>query len=315
MIKNYLYTIGKRLPAPARDEILKDIEVNLYDYLEENYGKKEYTDVEVEQAIRSMGHPHKVAEAYLNEPRGLIGPAYLDSFWLVNKISLIGISIGLTIANIVNIGAFSNGIELFLKIASDIFQTSLSAFGLITIVFAVLQHFTPIVSVESEEDWSLSILDKATEPQQRVKPFDVILETVFICLGLVFINQIPSFVTSSENTLLIFNTAVLEPYLPWFNLFLVVSLGINVYLLIVYRWQPVTRYVTILMDLAGIALFTIFAFDPNVWSLQSLAGYIGSSLPAIEKALQMSLRITLAIIVIVTGIDIIGHFKALMKKR
>ena len=33
MISNYLYTIGKYLSPGTRAEVLKDIEVNLYDYL------------------------------------------------------------------------------------------------------------------------------------------------------------------------------------------------------------------------------------------------------------------------------------------
>jgi len=69
MISNYLYTIGKYLTPDEKTEVLKDIEVNLYDYLEDNFGKKEYTDEEIETAIRTMGHPRKVAEAYMHEPR------------------------------------------------------------------------------------------------------------------------------------------------------------------------------------------------------------------------------------------------------
>lgn len=315
MIPNYLYTIGKHLSPQTRDEVLKDIEVNLYDYLEENFGKKVYSDQELEVAIRSMGHPRKVAEAYMNRPRGLIGPVFLDTYWLVNKISVIGIAIGLTVANIMNLAAFSNGVQLFLNLSSQIVQTSLMGFGIITLVFAALQHFSPEDITEKDAEWSLKILEKAVEPQQKVKLFDLIVEAFFLCLGLVFINQIPSFVSSTENTLLIFNKATLEPYLLWFNLLLGASLAVNIYLLIVRRWQPVTRNLTILLDLAGITLFTIFAFDPNMWSVQSLANYLGSDPKALETGFRASINVTLAVIIIISAFDIFGHFKALIKRN
>lgn len=53
MIKNYLYTIGKYLSPSQREEVLREIEANLYDYLEENFGKKEYTSGEIESALRA----------------------------------------------------------------------------------------------------------------------------------------------------------------------------------------------------------------------------------------------------------------------
>lgn len=315
MIANYLYTIGKNLSPQTRDEVLKDIEVNLYDYLEENFGKKEYSDAETEAAIRSMGHPRKVAEAYMNQPRTLIGPALLDSYLLVSKISVIGIAIGLTVANVINLAAFSSGIQLFLQLIGQIVQTSLMGFGIITLVFAALQHFSAEEITEKDEDWSLKILEKAVEPQQKVKLFDLIVEAFFLYLGLVFINQIPSFVTSRDNIFLIFNKAGLEPYFLWFNLILGISLVVNIYLLIVRKWQPVTRILTILLDLTGIVLFTICVFDPNVWSLQSLLSYFGTDTSGIEQGIRISINISLAVIVIITAFDIFGQVKALVSRK
>ncbi len=315
MIANYLYTIDKHLPPKVRDEVLKDIEVNLYDYLEENFGKKEYTDEELEQAIRSMGHPRKVAEAYLDQPRGLVGPAYIDTYWLVVKIAIFGIAVGLTVANIINLSGFNNGVQLYFQILAQIGQTSLTAIGIITLIFAVVQHYNPEEMIKEDEAWSLKILEKAVDPRQKVKLFDLIIEAFFLCLGLVFINQIPSFVTSSDNIFLIFNKAALEPYLLWLNLFLITSLAVNIYLLIRRQWQPVTRILTVLLDMAGIGIFTIFAFDPNVWNLQSLTNYLGTDSIGIEQGIRLSINITLAVVIIISAFDIFGHLKTLVRRK
>lgn len=315
MIANYLYTIGRHLPPRVRDDVLKDIEVNLYDYLEENFGKKEYTDEELEKAIRSMGHPHMVAEAYLDQPRGLIGPVYIDAYWLVVKIAVFGIAVGLTIANIINLSGFTNGIQLYLQILAQIWQASLTAVGIITLIFAAVQHYTPEETIKNNEAWSLKILENAVEPQQKIKLFEIILGTFFLCLSLVVINQGSSLVSTNGKTFVFFNKAALEPYLLWFNLFILVSLAVNIYLLIQRKWQPATRILTVLLNLAGIAVFTIFAFDPNVWNLAPLASYVGSDLAVIERGIQISIYIGLAAVVIVSAIDIIGHVKVLARRR
>ncbi len=315
MIANYLYTIGKYLAPQTREEILKDIEVNLYDFLEENFGTKEYSNLELEAAIRSMGHPMKVAEAYMNQPRTLIGPAFLDSYWLVNKISLIGIAIGLTVANIMNLSAFRDGVQLFLSLAAQIVQTSLIGFGIITLVFATLQHYSPLDAAEKDEDWSLKILEKAIEPHQKVKLFDLILETFFLFLGFVIINQISPIVSTNGRVFIFFNKAALEPYLLWVNLIILASLVVNIYLLILRKWQRGTRILTVLLTIAGTALFTVFAFDPNVWTLQPLAAYLGSDVSAIETGIQVSIYISLAVVVIISAFDIFGHLKALLRRR
>lgn len=40
MIENYLYAIGKYLPISEKNDILKEVESAIYDYLESEFGKK-----------------------------------------------------------------------------------------------------------------------------------------------------------------------------------------------------------------------------------------------------------------------------------
>lgn len=86
MIDSYLYTIGKSLPPKGRAEILEEIKSNLYDYLEENYGQKAYSLEEETAAIKALGHPKAVAQAYNKASDYLIGPGYIDLYWLVLKL-------------------------------------------------------------------------------------------------------------------------------------------------------------------------------------------------------------------------------------
>jgi hypothetical protein len=315
MISNYLYTIGKYLPPVSKMEVLKDIEVNLYDYLEANFGKKEYSEKEIETAIRIMGHPRKVAEAYMNEPRVLIGAAYIDAYWLVLKIALIGTAIGIIISNIMNLSNAKDGIQLYLKIISKIWQSSLSSFGIVTLIFAAIQYYSPKEKIDKDNLWSLSILDKAIEPHQSVKIFDLIVETFFLGLCLVTINQVMLGLESNQIIIPIFNIMAFEPYLLWINVILVASLLLNVYLLIIRKWQSATRAIAVVLDLLGVAIFTQLVFNKDLWSLNYIVEKFGTDTSKIGTWWTISIYIALAVVAIITAFDVFGHLKVLIRKN
>ncbi len=315
MISNYLYTIGKYLSPGARVEVLRDIEVNLYDYLEDNFGKKEYTDKEIESAIRTMGHPRKVAEAYMNEPRVLIGAAYIDTYWLVLKIAIIGAAIGITISNMMNLPNTKDGIQLYLKIVSQIWQSSLSSMGLVTLIFAVVQYYSPKEKISKDQDWSMSILEKAIEPHQSVKIFEVVIETFFLCLTLVIINQLIQGLEATKMIIPVFNMEIFKPYLIWINGLLIGSLLLNIYLLIKRKWQSVTRAISIVLDLLGVIIFTQIVFNPDIWHLNFLAEKFGADASKIETVWTKSIYISLAVVVIIVAFEVFGHLKVLLRKN
>jgi hypothetical protein len=318
MINDYLYTIGKYISPAQRDEVLREIESNLYDFLEQNFGQREYTDLEIETAIRSMGHPKKVAEAYMEGPRCLIGPAYIDTYWLVLKIALIGIAIGLTITSILTISNAKDGIQFYIKIFANIWYASLSTIGSITLIFALIQHFNPDEHKTITEDWSLKAIEKAPETQQRVSVLELIIESIFICLFIVVLNQTTPFLTVSipENKVIpIIDMIQFKPFLIWINIAMISNLTLNLYLLIKRRWQSFTRVIAIVIDIISVGIFTKLIMTPGLWDFKTLDHILKDDGVALETVLDLSLNITLAVVVIIVAIDIFGHLRALMKTR
>jgi hypothetical protein len=318
MINDYLYTIGKYISPAQRDEVLREIESNLYDFLEQNFGQKEYSESEIETAIRSMGHPKKVAEAYMDSPRCLIGPVYIDTYWLVLKIALIGIAIGLTIANMLTISDAKDGIQFFIKILANIWYASLSAVGSITLIFALIQHYSPGEQESITGEWSLKSIEKAPETHQRVSILELIIESIFICLFLVILNQAtPTLaVAFPENKVIpILDMALFKPFLIWINITMISNLTLNLYLLIKRRWQSFTRVIAIVIDIISVSIFTKLIMTPDLWDFKTLDYVLKDDGVALETVLDLSLNITLAVLVIIVAIDIFGHLRALMKTR
>ncbi|MDW7660797.1 MAG: hypothetical protein SCL54_05130 [Bacillota bacterium] len=318
MINDYLYTIGKYISPAQRDEVLREIESNLYDFLEQNFGQKEYSESEIETAIRSMGHPKKVAEAYMESPRSLIGPAYIDTYFLVIKIALIGIVIGLTIANMLTISNTKDGLQFFIKVIASIWYASLSAIGSITVIFALIQHYSPGEQETITGEWSLKSIEKAPETHQRVSILELIIESIFICLFLVVLNQAtPTLaIALPENKVIpILDMELFKPFLIWINITMITNLILNLYLLIKRKWQSFTRVIAIVIDIISVVIFTKLIMTPGLWDFRALDNILKDDGAALETVLDLSLNITLAVVVIIVAVDIFGHLRALMKTR
>lgn len=316
MIKNYLYTIGKYLTPSQRDEVLKEIEANLYDYLEENFGKKDYTDGEIESALRAMGHPKTVAQAYQTTPRSLIGPAYIESYWLVVKIALIGTAVGITVGHLIDLNSAENGVQLFTRLFIDIFSSALGSFGMVTLIFALIEHYSPQENITISETWKISDLEKAPEPNQKVSLFDLIIETFFICFGLVVMNSaapIFAFNLKERQVLPIVNMDLFAPFIVMITLVLAASLLLNIYLMIIRKWQVSTRIITILLDLIGIGIVTKIALTPEIWDLTALSSILGDA-AKVDTWFTMTVNIGLAVMIVISAFDIFGHIKVMLKK-
>ena len=317
MIKNYIYTVGTYLSTSQKDEVLTEIESNIYDYLEENFGEKEYTLVEVEKAIRTMGHPKEVAEAYMNSPRCLIGPTYIDTYWLLLKIAVIGTAIGLMSSNILSFHESDNLLQLFLKVFSSIWNASLSVVGTITLIFAAISYYGVGESSSKDANWSLSILSEAPKPDDHVSMLELIIEMFFVFLGLAILNHSSSFFgLSITNTSAIpaINMKYFSPYIIWLNLLLGSFLILNVYLLIKRKWQLLTRVLTIALKLASFVLFTLLALTPNVLDYASLPMVFSKSSTDTIHGIQLGVYIGLGVFIIMTILDITNHLRVLLKR-
>lgn len=319
MISNYLYTIGKYLPRAQRDDVLKEIEVNLYDYLEEKYGEIDYTDEQIEDAIRLMGHPMKVAEAYMDAPRCLISSAHIDTYWLIIKFAVIGSAVGLTIANILALAETGNVVELFFGLIAQFWQVTLVTVGLVTIIFAIINRYSQHEETVKDGQWSLKILEKAPEPTQRVNLTEVIVETFFLCLGLVLLSQVFGFSVAlgflDAVVIPVLNMTYFSPFILWIYLLLGCTLLLNVYLLIKMQWQASTRSVSIFLNAFSIVLITKLAFTPDIWDFSAIAGSLDIEVEIIRHWLQYSVYTGLAVFIILVGVDSIGHLRALLNMK
>lgn len=317
MIDNYLYTIGKLISPKIREDVLKEIRSNIYDFLEEEYGVKSYTDEEMEVAIRSLGHPKHVAEAYNNGPRCLIGPAYIDTYWLILKIAVIASAIGVSVGYIMS-GGSSSAIQFIIQLFAQSWNAALSAVGMVTIIFAAIHYYNPEYSDDVDEAWSLDILEEVPERNQAISRPELIIGSFFIVLGLFWLNQPTPVVGIGNNVSVIvptFNSEVLSRILPFINVTLIASLCSNIYLLIKGKWEIGTRLLEILINLAIVLIVWWMFLTPDLVNLTDVIAQSKEITDNFLDILRMSGRITLAVITAINVYEIIQHLKYLIKNR
>lgn len=287
LLKDYVYTITHYLPQKQKAEVSTDIEATLYELLLEQFGEKEYSDQEVETVIRAFGHPRLVAERYLNQKPSLIAPELLETYWFVVKIALIGSNIGVFIARML-----TQGLD-FISILGGMINLSLSVFGMVTLIFILVNQKLDAYEQKNDQTWSLNDLKTWTSDKHRVSHFEIAFESIF----LVFMAQ--ALIVDKPLSV------VLENHVLFLlGMYVGLSLVLNIYLLIKAYWTPRLRIVSISLNLLFAYFLTQFLIV----------------LPVLFKPIMhirgvdLSIRITSVIIFIAIAYDVYDHFKHLIKK-
>jgi hypothetical protein len=287
LLKDYVYTITHYLPQKQKAEVSIDIEATLYELLLEQFGEKEYSDQEIEQVIRTFGHPRLVAERYLNQKPSLIAPELLETYWFVVKIALIGSNIGVFIARIL-----AQGLD-FISTLGGMINLSLSVFGMVTLIF-ILIHQKMDYEQNDLEEWSLKDLKVWKEDKHRVSRFEIAFESIF----LIFFIQAFFLNDAILSKLSDFNSFV-------FGVFVGLSLVMNLYLLIKAYWTPRTRILSILLNLIFVYLSMQFLINlPKILSTSMLN----------MEGVQISICITAGILILIVAWDIYEQLRHLLKK-
>ena len=287
LLKDYVYTITHYLPQKQKAEVSTDIEATLYELLLEQFGEKEYSDQEIETVIRTFGHPRLVAERYLNQKPSLIAPELLETYWFVVKIALIGSNIAVFIARML-----TQGLD-FISILGGMINLSLSVFGMVTLIFILVNQKLDAYEQKNDQTWSLNDLKTWTSDKHRVSHFEIAFESIF----LVFMAQ--ALIVDKPLSV------VLENHVLFLlGMYVGLSLVLNIYLLIKAYWTPRLRIVSISLNLLFAYFLTQFLIV----------------LPVLFKPIMhirgvdLSIRITSVIIFIAIAYDVYDHFKHLIKK-
>lgn len=323
LIDRYVAEFGKNLPLlKGREDIEKELRSTLEDMLEDRAGqagrpRDEAMEIEL---LKEYGSPQKVAATYNPQPY-LIGPRMFPFFLMVLKIVItvvVTVLLVLTGIRAVTDTPFMGAdfVNIVGKGLGDIVSAAIMAFGIIVVVFAILERVLPdseIGDFSDEKDWDPASLAKEPDPD-TVKRGELIAEIVFTFIGLAILNlypEIPGMDFFSDKKMYfipMFSDAFFK-FIPWINAIFLAEIVLDIYLLRNALWTPVTRIAKIIIEAASIALAVIILRTPGIigFTIESFQNFPDSSVDPdmLYKIFSFSFAIALIVVIIVAGVELV----------
>ncbi len=274
LLELYLDEIRQNLPPRNREDIIKEIRSTLMDMIEDRNPNPGNTpdDAIIKAVLIEFGAPRKVARQYGGQ-NSLIGPRMFPIYIQVLRIVLIVVAalnvLGLIISIVSQSGFDSNAFEAVLQVVGGLFSSLFSAFGIVTLSFAVIERATP-------DEWRVNINEKwdpddllKHENNVRVKVVEIAIEITFSLIFIVLINffldkiGIYSFGSSGWVSTPIFNDNFLR-YIPWITAYIVLDIILDFYLLRQGFWDKWATGAKVMINMFKIAVNFAIITGPAV---------------------------------------------------
>lgn len=345
LISTYVTEVGRRLPHKNRADIEAEISSALQDMLEERSKQtgKEIDEKLTLEVIQDYGSPDKVAASYKGE-RYLIGPKLFPFYEKVLKIVLpilliLGlVGFGLSLIGLHNPLGWNNNsipqgtIESILEVFGDtmatIFNPLITALVTITIVFAILERFSPEISTNDDKWEAKTLLD--IQPPVRIKKAELITEIVASTIMIVVFNFFPQIIgyTPSLNSLVekgtleavkfypILSEAFMG-YVPYVTALAILTIVMDILVIQRGQWETWTNWFSVCVTVLGIALLVTMISGPSLINLPIVfsptmdpeAGRI------ITFMSENGIRLALAIAAIVESVELVNTIIRLIRHR
>ena len=249
------------------------------------------------EVLQSFGSPSKMAGNYLTK-NYLVGPRIYAPFKLVTSIVL-AITLAVFLIGLAwSLGQFgedrSTILQLFANALPDLLGSLLQAFGCVVLLYAILERVLPEQTLhqqvtawkklsgipflkelmvnskffEQAEGWDPSKLRQ----RANVEPIDrtgAIVGSSFIIIMIVLFNLLPAYVgvlsfNNTERWFLPLLAPTYTYYLPWWNIFWALGLGLQLTILLMNRWTIATRWIDLGLRVIGIAIVVAMLTGPAV---------------------------------------------------
>lgn len=290
----YIYQVIRRLPKAQREEVRLELEELIGDMYEDKGS--------IEDVLTQLGNPAEFAKQYQNTQQHLIGPEYFETYlWFVKvvllctAIPILAISLlsaygqmsAITSQNIAQIviRAILNGL---ISGITDILISCSSAFGAVTLIFAIMERQKVQIEMKKAEKWSVeklseekkftesrwtpSFLEPVPDKRAIISRGDSIVSIIFIVIFSVLLIFAPHFfaaiITEGESvmTIPIFNLDQWGIILPIFVLSLLIGLADEILRLVVGCYCKLVMISNIVCGTIQIVLSAVILKILPIWN-------------------------------------------------
>jgi hypothetical protein len=325
LIERYVYEVGRHLPRKNRADIQVELKSTLVDTLEGRVEGEPSQEDEI-MVLKEFGPPQKVAASYWPQGQYLIGPNLFPLFRMVVAIvMLVFVIVRLVLLAIAAV--FQQEVFTFLSVLDNISEmvgSMFVAFGIVVIVFAILQRFD-VKPDEEGEEWDPRELPQI-EPQDTVSRRGTVIEITFslviIAILLFLPDKIGVWVTPGTEILL---NPVISSYIPLIILSIMLGIALDVVLLWRGKWETSTRLAKIATNLFGLFVLYILISSHNAWLAEQGVGGFFSFLDTLGEGTfdqeatlilgMQAFRMAFIIAAIVVTVDSVNMVYQLVKRQ
>jgi hypothetical protein len=314
LIDRYVNDVGRRLPRKQRTDVREELRSTLYDTLDSRV-EGEPTEGDVVRLLEELGSPERVAASYRPSSQYLIGPALYPTFRMV-------VGIVLAVLPAVLVATFAVSLffhppemvavgERIFGLFAGLAQAGLNAFGVIVVVFAVLQRFE-VRPDEPEEDWNprdLPVVHDTDVMGRGEAVAGIVFPAIFLVLLVVFRDRIGLVVTPGQEPLL---NDVVRANLPWLSASLLLGMALHGLLLWRGRWHWYTRLANFAIDLFGVYVLYRIAVDIAAHKATLVEAGLPGPLPAMIPLLAWGLVVLVGVLVVAEGAKVL--FQAISRR-
>lgn len=313
-IERYIHAVTRRLKESSRLEVSQELSAHIYDMLPENP-----TDEQIEQVLKSLGNPRKLANNYQTDQHYVISPLYFYDYINTLKIVLtivfaaqivlgtIGSLTSLQSDNL--IGQF---IEVMAGALSNAFSGLFPAFAWVTIIFWAIDYNMR----KRIDEWSIKDLPELPKPETtKISSVETIIGLTFhvvfsaLFIGL-FLNYSELLVINIDGEFItdIFNQNVITSFLPYIIFSALIGVGVALVKLIVREWRISIAVLHTIYEIISSILFIIFIRTPNLIKAEvfdTIATHSDYTVDQVVNGFNIGINVATWIIVIILGIDLV----------
>lgn len=205
VIEQYLYEVGRRLPAKHREEITNELRSLLLDELEEKHGPNAGEE-EAKQVLSEFGPPGEVARRYSGKTQ-IIASGLSDLYFLIMKILLGAMCVAFVTVYVVELasGEIESGdvLRRTLTLPFEILSAYFGGVGVLTLILIGVTRMGWNEGLNLEADWTPEELkDVEIEPESESR-FSHIVSIAGAMVAIAVFNVFPQIMTLTEEAFLL----------------------------------------------------------------------------------------------------------------
>jgi hypothetical protein len=262
LIDRYVREVGRRLPRKNRADIETELRSLLVDNLDDRV-EGEPSEEDVVTLLQEFGPPDKIAASYAPGQGYLIGPKMYPLFRMVAGIVLVVfISVQTVLLGIALL--FNQQTPALGTWFADFFGGLFVAFGVLILVFAVLQRLGVQPDLE-DESWDPRTLP-ADDEDDPIRVGGLLVEITLSIILIVILLLVPDrigayFFPGGE----FISNPVLQTYLPLVIGTIILGIVLDIVLIWRRQWTSLTRLAKILMNVLTIVILIVLIDGHTTW--------------------------------------------------